>query len=273
MFKAAGGWHFVLTVMVAWTLTPPSASAQDVSPFLFTVSTSDPTLVGGESRAAGGAVAEPGLARWTDGTFDPGVSAGLRVSSNLIVRSTKGTVDFVSDGQRFASFQQVEVLREIGHNPDRELAVGGGVREEWGSSRVFVGRVVAGLSVGGGRFESNAVFERATAVGRDAVDVITTVGWSRPVTNRIGLGIEGIGQDLEGFWSRDEADGGARLLIGPSVHVTAADRRWSLTIAGGPLLTSVSVVPASDALREMPSASSTNGHYAVLGSFTYTLSR
>jgi hypothetical protein len=269
MFERARLWHRALMAVAMFALTSSIASAQNASPFLFTVTT--PVDVAGSDAQVDAAVAEPGLTQWISGTFDPGVSAGVVLGSDLIVRSTRGTVDFISGGQRFASFQQIEVVRPIGHSSRRDVAVGGGVREEWGGGRVFIGRVIAGLTLAGGRLEGNAVVERATTPGRDPVDMITTIGWSHAVTDRFGVGVEAVGQDLEGFWSRDEADGGARLLVGPSLHVAPGNGRSSLTVPGGPLVRSISTAPASDAPREIPTAS-LQGHYAVLGSFTYTLS-
>ena len=41
----------------------------------------------------------------------------------------------------------------------------------------------------------------------------------------ISLGVEAIGEDLEGFWEEEEAEGGARLLMGPSLRISPAGRR------------------------------------------------
>ena len=58
----------------------------------------------------------------------------------------------------------------------------------------------------------NLVVEQVMSSPRahDAADVITSLGWSRRVTDRLSVGAEGIGQDLEGFWDPTEADGGAK---------------------------------------------------------------
>jgi hypothetical protein len=156
--------HFISAVASPHSceLSARPARRQDVSPFLFTLTTTPEPSGGSADHQTDVAVAEPGLT-WIGGVFDPGVTAGVRTRSGRMVRSSMGTVDYVSAGQRFASFQQVEVLRPIGRGGARDLAVGGGVREEWGGTRVFIGRLVAGVPVAGGRLEGNAVIERATA--------------------------------------------------------------------------------------------------------------
>ncbi len=258
------------TAALAVIVLPAVAVAQAASPFLFTVTTTDSSRP--EGRAEGGpSVGERGLSLWTGDVFDPGVTTEVRTDSHLIVRSMNGAVDFVSGGERYATFHQVEVLRTLVHRADRELAVGGGVRQEWGGTRSLIGRVVAGVGVAGGRLEGNAVFEKAMAAGRDQLDLITTLGWSHAVSSAVGVGVEGIGQDLEGFWEPEEAEGGARLLVGPSVHIAPGHGSWSLTVAGGPLLRSASSIAPSDAPREIAGVS-TRSHYAVLGSFTCVLS-
>jgi len=81
----------------------------------------------------------------------------------------------------------------------------------------------------------------------DAADVVTTAGWSRRVNAHLALGVEGIGQDLEGFWDSAEAEGGARLIVGPSLHVRSRRGAWSASATAGPVLRSASIVVPSTA--------------------------
>jgi hypothetical protein len=259
--------HRMTLTICASLLGHASVSAQTVSPFLFTVTAPDTSLHVGESQPTV-AMAERGLTLSTGSAFDPGLSIEARVKHDLIVRSTVSTSDLRVGGQSFATFQQVELLRPVRQSHALEIAVGGGVRQEWGGTRTLIARIVAGAPMAGGRLEGNVVMEKAMALGRDRADVITTVGWSRAVTRRFALGVEGIGQDLEGFWEPDEAEGGARLLIGPSLHVGSKSGRWSLTVTGGPLARSASSARPSDAPRGVPGSSALS-RYAALGSFTY----
>lgn len=73
--------------------------------------------------------------------------------------------------------------------------------------------------------------EKASSPDRDPIDLIMSMGWSHRVTSMIYLGVEAVGQDLEGFWEPNEAEGGARILLGPSVHFLMAP--WKAGVAGG----------------------------------------
>lgn len=58
---------------------------------------------------------------------------------------------------------------------------------------------------------------------RDEVDVIFGGGVSSPLTSRVRLGAELMGEDLEGLWEAEEAEGGAKLLAGPTLAVGAME--------------------------------------------------
>jgi hypothetical protein len=261
-----------LTMMIAAAsvVRPAPAAAQIAAPsFLFTVAQPDASLHVGEGETST-AIGERGLLLFQGAElqglgFDPGISIEARSEHGLVVRSSIGTVDLNVGGQRFRSFQQLEVLRSIRSTGRVQFAVGGGVRQDWGGAQTFVGRFIGGVQLAGGRLEGNAVIEKGVSGHgrRDAFDVITTVGWSRALSDRLAVGVEGIGQDLEGFWDPSEAEGGARLLIGPSVRIASPNKRWSFGVAGGPLLHSTSSVSPT---------SSTRSDFAVLGSLTCVLS-
>ena len=65
-----------------------------------------------------------------------------------------------------------------------------------------------------------------------------------------------IGEDLEGFWERNEAEGGARLLMGPSVRFAPPSGHWQVSAAGGPIVYASRNSNTSDAARTVPAASS-----------------
>ncbi len=58
---------------------------------------------------------------------------------------------------------------------------------------------------------------------------------SRALTQRVWLGVEAVGSDLEGFFETDEAEGGATVLIGPTVALGVTDH-WRLLLGGGPVV-------------------------------------
>jgi hypothetical protein len=100
--------------------------------------------------------------------------------------------------------------------------------------------------------QGNLLLQKPMSSGRDAVDLITSAGWSRTLTRSVSLGLEAIGEDLEGFWEPNEAEGGARLLVGPSVRVAPGAHRWQLIATGGPMFHPADTGRASGALRELP---------------------
>jgi hypothetical protein len=166
--------------------------------------------------------------------------------------------------------QQGELLYGLLSGPARRasLAIGLGMRHEAHGVNVLLGRVAAGRSMGSWRLDGNALLEKPYATGRDAVDLITTVGVARRVTPAMHLGLELIGEDLEGFWEADEAEGGARVLVGPSIRVAPPSVRWQVSVAGGPVVHATRSSLQSDALRSLPDASGRDG-FAVRCGVTY----
>jgi hypothetical protein len=117
------------------------------------------------------------------------------------------------------------------------IAVGSslGFRHEYSGADVGLARVVAARTTSRSGLAADVLLEHAFAPGRDAVDVITTVGATRALTQRVWLGVEAVGSDLEGLIDSAEAEGGATVLIGPTVAVGVSDR-WRLLLGGGPVV-------------------------------------
>lgn len=189
-------------------------------------------------------VEERGLALWSGATSDFGVGVTL-ARARWTIRSITSLTTLPIGSQRRAMFQQLEIIRPVLSNGTTFIAAGGGIREEWDGTRVLIGRVLAGRPVGPGRVQGSLVVERAMAspVKRDAADVVTSLGWSRRLGDRLSLGAESIGQDLEGFWNPAEADGGAKLLVGPSLHVQSPRGRWTASVTAGPVVQRRSTTP------------------------------
>ena len=108
---------------------------------------------------------------------------------------------------------------------------GGWVHELSGGNGAY-GRLQLGLEFGRFRAQTSAHFEHIFETGRDAVDVMLTAGMSMRVVNWLRLGVEYVGQDFEGTFDPEEAEGGARHLVGPTVALTFMGDR--LSIVGGP---------------------------------------
>jgi hypothetical protein len=190
------------------------------------------------STQAFAVVEERGLAMWSGTTADFGV--GISVTTPAwTIRSISSITSLPLGPNRRAMFEQLDVVRPLISTTSVSLAAGGGIRQEWDGTRVLIGRALAGGAVAHGRLQGSVVLERATSsrIRRDAADVITTFGWSRAVARHVSAGLEGIGQDLEGLWDPAEADGGAKLLVGPSIHLQSGTATWSAAVTAGPVMT------------------------------------
>jgi hypothetical protein len=205
-------------------------------PLVFTVAVPERTTSAAYVRASA-AVEERGLTLWGGTSSDFGVGVDV-AGRRWTVRSITSMTALPVGHHRYSTFQQVELMRPVLATESASVAGGGGIRQEWDGTRVLIGRVLAGADVGRGRLQGSLVMERAVSspVRRDAADVVTSLGWSRRIRERIAIGVEGIGQDLEGFWNPAEAEGGTKLLVGPSVHVHSRSREWTASVTAGPAL-------------------------------------
>lgn len=168
---------------------------------------------------------------------------------------------------------QAEVLGDLLPATSRAmLAVGVGGMRDYRTTGVATGRVVAGyrwartLLVGNLRLER--AFARTSADPRDALDVSTTIGASREVTPLVRVGLETVAEDLEGLVDREEAEGGAKLMVGPSVRVGLPRSRWGVAFVAGPVLR-LSNSAIGDVVSGAPRELQTAGGYVVRTSLTY----
>ena len=83
------------------------------------------------------------------------------------------------------------------------------------------------------RLAANLHLEHVFAGDRDAVDVLVLAGASYEVLPVLRVGVEYVGQDLEGVADEeDEAEGGAHHYVGPSVALSLIGEKLQL-VAGG----------------------------------------
>lgn len=174
----------------------------------------------------------------------------------------------VTDGQTTRSTQEAEVLKSVfGLSRSLQIAAGFGLRREWEGATAVLGRVAVGRAFPRSSLFGNLRFERPLAEGRDSIDFITSLGWHYRLAPAIHLGVETIGEDLEGFWEEDEAEGGAKLFVGPSLLFAPAQRRFSASLCGGPILYATRNRRTSSAPR--PLGATGNG-YTVRLSLAYS---
>jgi hypothetical protein len=239
--------HSLRTLLAVCAMCASAAApaAGQEPQLVFTVAAPESAPAADTHVRASAVVAERGLALWGGSSSDFGL--GVDVAARGWMVSSIESVGLLPLGSnQRPNFQQLEVVHPLFSNASSSIAAGGGVREEWDGTRVRIARGLARSDVAGGRLQGSFVIERAlsSSIQRDAADVITTVGWSRLIRRWLTAGVEGIGQDLEGFWDPAEAEGGARLLVGPSVRVQSNDGRWTATVSVGPVLRTKSTIAA-----------------------------
>ena len=200
-----------------------------------------------------------------------------RPEQRIGVQASHGRLTFlarfgISDvGSSYQSSQSGEVLYSILRpGGGVALAAGTGLLHEPGGVNVLLARVTAGRDAAAWRLYGNLLFQKPLSSGRDAVDLITSVGWARKLTSAVALGVEAIGEDLEGFWEPEEAEGGARLLAGPSLRIAPAGRRWQFLATGGPLFHPSDTRRSSEAFRDLP-AETRRVSYALKAALSISL--
>jgi len=113
-----------------------------------------------------------------------------------------------------------------------QLVLNGGWVHELSGGNGAYGRLQLGVEFGRLRGQFSTHLEHIFATGRDSVDVMLTAGVSMRLWSWLRLGVEYVGQDLEGEFDPGEAEGGPRHLLGPTVALTFVGDR--LSIVGGP---------------------------------------
>lgn len=169
-----------------------------------------------------------------------------------------------ANGGGISSAQQAEVIRDLIGGKEAfgfRLGAGLGLSRDWSNTGSAISRITASFDELNWRLVGNLRFEKAFDKTRDKLDFISGLGFQHQITNGFYLGFEALGQDLEGFWEKDEAEGGAKVMIGPSVNLSPSHSKLSFSLSGGPVFyaTRSSVVP-SEAIREIGSVASGNGY-------------
>jgi len=235
-----------------------NVAADQPQPFLFTINTLNAASRGWSLNYSGGY----GQHTVTPIGYD-GVDQNISVKGYLGARFTflaSAGMGFGSKGD-IRSLQQAEVLHDfIGGNQPMGFRIGAGLgfRREFNNDKVALSRVTAAYESTGWRLGANVRFEKAFDADRDGLDIISSIGVHKRIAGNFYGGIEAVGQDLEGFWETEEAEGGARLLVGPSLNFVPTSSRFSFSLCGGPIIYATRSNPAPNefASRELPA---TNG--------------
>lgn len=123
---------------------------------------------------------------------------------------------------------------------DFDFSVSAGYAREVGRAHVAHMSAMASGGIGNVELASSIYLEKAFAAGRDSVDVVFGVGAYYPLGETFTVGVEYLGQDLEDLWEREEAEGGARHLLGPTFLLRAFSERVSLGVGVAAGLTKAS---------------------------------
>ncbi|MCE4564324.1 hypothetical protein INQ51_08365 [Maribellus sp. CM-23] len=188
-----------------------------------------------------------------------GVDQQLGVKGYLGRRFTMLTyvsLGVASADNSVVSAQRAEIIRDLVGGKKTEglrLGIGGGLSRDYGGVFSVVCRTTGALESRRWKLAGNLLFEKALSGNRDKVDVLTSLGVQYKITDHFFAGVEAIGEDLEGLWEEEEAEGGARMMFGPSLNLVPDRSRFSFSLSGGPAVyLTRSVVTNPDAIRDLP---------------------
>jgi hypothetical protein len=198
-------------------------------------------------------------------TFEPlgsdAVEQSIGVQANISADWTVlGHLGVAMHDATSRSSQHVELLGRILNARDHvvDLRAGAGIRHEYSGTNVLLVRGSVGRRFSSFMTYGNILLERPFSSDRDGVDVMLTLGFSYDLSRMLRVGIEAVGQDLEGFWDDEEAEGGARLFVGPTASLAIEGTPWHVTVGGGAILRGTTSNRMSSALRDLP-ATAENG--------------
>ncbi|WP_214073146.1 hypothetical protein [Mucilaginibacter sp. dw_454] len=230
-------------------------------PFLFSVNTYTADAPFLSVSASGN------LAEHTTGAFGyDGVDQQLAVKGYLGNRFTlvaNADLGFSRTGS-VNSAQQAEVIRDVIGGKSfygARFGVGLGANRDFSNVGAMFSRVTAAFEEPTWRAGANFKFEKAFAKDRDDIDLITSVGYQHRIAGAFFAGVEAVGEDLEGFWETDEAEGGAKVLLGPSLNYAPMYSKFSFSLTGGPVFYAThSTALGSEAIRDIGTNGTQNGY-------------
>lgn len=258
------------TTLVQAQSNKTQSSGGNANPFLFSVNTltgNTPkwnlNYTGSYGQHASGPFGYDGL----DQRF-----AAKGYLGNKFTLYANAAVGFANGGG-IRSSQQAEILKDfIGGKKvfGPRLGFGVGMNRDWDGVGAIFSRITGSMDALNWRFGGNFLFEKAFSGSRDKLDFTTSVGFHHQLAGALFAGVEAVGQDLEGFWDEEEADGGAKLLIGPSLNYAPTNAKFGFSLCGGPVFyaTKSTALP-SNALRDL----STENGYTMRAMLTYNFNK
>ncbi len=185
-----------------------------------------------------------------------GMQTSLNESITLV-----GKIGFAMNNISTNSSQHIELLTQLLKSQDSkiDLSIGSGFLHEYRGTNVLFGRVIVGRRFESWQLFGNVLVEKPFSQTRDQLDLFLTTGLSYNYSPSIQLGIEAVGQDLEGFWDETEAEGGATMFIGPTMVAAIPATSWTFTLGVGPIIRATQNIWTSIAPRYF-NATKDNGY-------------
>lgn len=226
-----------------------SAEAQQ-HPFLYTILPSDGTS-GGAFVSYDAAYGEKTFEPFGGDKMEQTLGIRTRIAGSFTLLAHAGLA--LNNG-RSRSMQHAELLADIlnGSEAVVQFSAGAGIRHEYGGTNVIIARALVGKQFTSWNITGNLLLEKPLSSFRDEIDLMTTLGCSYSLSTLFHVGIEAVGQDLEGFWDDEEAEGGATLFAGPTVGVLVPGSNLQITLGGGPIIRATNSPRTSTAIRELP---------------------
>ena len=170
---------------------------------------------------------ENGLGTRDSGYFGrAGLETGVRFRYGLTDRfNIEGWTGFNAQAGRFRS--QAFAL-EVGFGVLRQgpqpvnLSFSAGFKRDFEGVFIPLLRLTLSRAWGDFDFTLSGLGEFPQASWRDDADIIIGTGVSYKIFAGCRLGLEALGEDLEGFWEKNEAEGGAKFIVGPTAWIRIA---------------------------------------------------
>ncbi|MDR3693960.1 hypothetical protein [Mucilaginibacter sp.] len=231
-----------------------SGSFTQPQPFLYTINALNPAARHWSLNYSGGY----GQYTVTPLGFD-GVNQNVAVKGYLGNRFTLFATMGIGfgTGGNTQTFQQAEIFKDfIGGKSASGFRFGTslGVIREFSNDIVALSRLNAAYENAAWKLATNVRVEKAFSTVRDKFDVISSFGILRRINGQLFGGVEAVGQDLEGLWE-SETEGGAKVLVGPTLNYVPMGSRLSFSLCAGPIyyVTHSTVTLFDSAVRELPS--------------------
>lgn len=159
---------------------------------------------------------------FTQAGFEQGLRVRFNPLADLALEAFGGLVFGRSDGRLMGQAASIEALTRLLDQRNRGVDLDLGVGYIYDYQGDHIPRVRVTLSRSFDRFLLSLSGLAELPVGdqgRDEVDIMTSAAVFYRLQDRTSLGLEVAGEDLEGFFEEEEAEGGAKLLFGPTLNL------------------------------------------------------